>query len=50
MIVRLLIGALGFGGHRLAGFPTGSCPLTANPFVTTLNGMIIGLLIAVSLR
>jgi Family of unknown function (DUF6132) len=55
MILRLLIGAaigagLGFGWHKLVGCSTGTCPLTANPYIATLYGMVVGALIATSIR
>jgi len=54
MILRMLIGAVvgavpGFSGPRMAGSagcPTRACPLTNNPFVSTLYGMVAGGLIA----
>ena len=51
MILRLLIGAvvgavLGFGWHKLVGCSTGACPLTSNPVISTLYGMVVGALIA----
>jgi hypothetical protein len=51
MILRMLIGAavgagLGFGWHKLVGCSTGACPLTSNPFISTLYGMVVGGLIA----
>lgn len=55
MILRLVIGGvvgggLGFAWHKLVGCPGGTCPLTANPVVATLFGMIVGLLLASSFR
>jgi len=51
MILRLILGAavgavLGFGGHKLAGCSTGACPLTSNPVISTLYGMVVGALMA----
>ncbi len=53
MILRILIGAvvgavLGFGWYKLVGCSTGACPLTSNPFISTLYGMVVGGLIATS--
>jgi hypothetical protein len=53
MILRMLIGAaigggLGFGWQKLVGCSTGTCPLTSNPFISTLYGMVMGVLIATS--
>jgi hypothetical protein len=51
MILRILIGAaLGFGWHKLVGCSTGACPLTANPYVSTLYGTVMGALVAGSFR
>lgn len=51
MMVRLIIGVivgglLGYGVYRWIGCSTGSCPITANPWVSTILGMIIGALMA----
>lgn len=51
MIVRILIGAMfgggfGFAYYRLVGCSTGTCPLTSNPFITTIYGGIVGALVA----
>ncbi len=55
MILRILIGAvagavLGFGWYKLVGCPNGTCPLTSNPFTSTLYGIVVGMLIATSFR
>lgn len=55
MILRLIIGvvvggALGFGYYKLVGCSTGTCPLTSNPWISTLYGMVIGGMIAGSFR
>jgi hypothetical protein len=51
MILRILIGVvvggiLGFGWYKLVGCSTGACPLTSNPFISTLYGMTVGALVA----
>jgi hypothetical protein len=53
MILRLCIGAalgtvFGFGWYKLVGCSTGTCPLTSNPFISTLYGMVVGGLLAAS--
>ena len=35
-------GALGFVWHKLVGCRTGACPITANPYISTLYGAFIG--------
>jgi Family of unknown function (DUF6132) len=55
MILRILIGVvvggvLGFGWYKLVGCSTGTCPLTSNPIISTLYGMVVGALIAGSFR
>jgi hypothetical protein len=43
----VLIGAvLGFGYYRLVGCSTGACPLTSNPYITTLYGAFMGAMVA----
>ena len=51
MILRLVIGAvigglLGYGVYRFIGCPTGTCPITSNPWVSTIFGMVIGTLLS----
>ena len=38
-------GVLGFLYYRLVGCSTGACPLTSNPYASTLYGIVIGALI-----
>jgi hypothetical protein len=38
-------GALvGFGYYKLVGCRTGACPITANPYISTLYGAFMGVL------
>jgi Family of unknown function (DUF6132) len=51
-ILRALIGsalggAAGFAYYRFVGCSTGSCPLTSNPWITTLYGAAMGTMFAV---
>ena len=38
-------GALGFGYYKVVGCATGACPLTSNPWISTIYGMCVGGLI-----
>lgn len=47
MIIAIVIGvviggALGFANYKFIGCKTGTCPLTANPWISTLYGMFLG--------
>ena len=51
MIVRVIIGivvggGLGLAYYKLVGCSSGACPLTSNPFVSTLYGAVVGALVA----
>jgi hypothetical protein len=55
MIMRIVIGVvvgggLGFAYYRLVGCSSGACPLTSNPFISTLYGSVLGALVASSLH
>lgn len=43
-------GALGFAWYKLVGCTSGACPLTSNPWSSSMYGMLVGGLIAGSLR
>jgi hypothetical protein len=50
-IIGGVIGAvLGFGYYKVVGCASGTCPLTSNPWISTLFGMFFGGLIAGSFR
>jgi hypothetical protein len=53
MIVRTLLGVvvgggLGFYYYKFIGCSTGACPLTSQPVISTLYGMVVGALVAIS--
>jgi len=55
MTMKIIIGAvigaaLGLGYYKLVGCPTGACPLTRNPWITTIYGAVMGIVIATSFR
>jgi len=51
LILSLLGGAvLGFAYHRLVGCRTGACPITANPYASTLFGALLGYLVSGAFR
>jgi hypothetical protein len=47
MIGRLAIGVivggvLGYGVYRFIGCASGACPITSNPWISTIYGMVLG--------
>ncbi len=46
----LIGGALGYGYYRLIGCSTGGCPITSNPYISTLYGALMGLLITMQVQ
>ena len=53
MILRIIIGVvvgggLGFAYYKFVGCSTGTCPLTSNPIISSLYGMVVGALVAAS--
>lgn len=46
MLVYVVIGAtLGFVVYRFVGCRSGACPIWANPYIATLYGAFLGLLL-----
>jgi hypothetical protein len=44
-VASVLVGALtGFGYYHFVGCRTGSCPITGNPYISTLYGAMMGLI------
>ena len=51
LVLFVLGGAvLGFGYHRFVGCRTGACMITANPYIWTLYGAVLGYLVSGGLR
>jgi len=51
MVAKVLLGVMlggsaGFAYFKFIGCTTGSCPLTSNPWISTLYGMAVGILVA----
>lgn len=47
--LAILSGAsLGYGYHRVIGCRSGSCPITASPYTSTIYGALMGALFALS--
>lgn len=46
-IVATIIGAaLGFAYYKFVGCRSGACPITSNPYISTVWGALIGFLVA----
>ena len=49
MTIRIILGALaggalGFGFYRFVGCSSGTCPITSNPWISTIYGAVLGML------
>jgi len=52
MILRLIVGfvlggAAGFAYYRFVGCSGGACPITGNPYISTVYGAVMGALVSV---
>ena len=55
MILKIAIGAalgggLGFAYYKVVGCSSGTCPLTSDPWISSIYGAVLGLLISTSFR
>lgn len=55
MILKIIIsmavgGGLGFAYYKFVGCASGTCPLTSNPWISTIYGAVMGVLIATSFK
>jgi len=55
MILKLVLGAVaggivGYGLYRIVGCASGACPLTSNPWISAVYGMVMGVLLAMSVK
>jgi phage shock protein E len=47
IIIGVVIGAIaGFAYYKFVGCPSGACPLTSNPIISTIYGAVMGALIS----
>lgn len=45
--IGMLVGAaLGFAYYKVIGCASGACPLTSNPWISTLMGVMVGAMFA----
>jgi len=50
-VLLVVVGALaGLAYQRLIGCRTGACPITSNPYISTIYGAVMGFLLSNGLR
>ncbi len=55
MILRVILGifvggGLGFTHYKFVGCSSGTCPLTSNPWIATIYGAVLGVLLVTSFK
>ena len=55
MILRIILGGcvggvLGFTYYKFVGCSSGTCPLTSNPWIATIYGAALGVLLITSFK
>ncbi len=47
VVLSVVLGALaGFAYYRFVGCRTGACPITSNPYISTVYGAVLGFLLS----
>ena len=49
LVGTVIGGVLGYLYYKFVGCPSGTCPITSNPYISTIYGAVLGLLISISI-